>query len=224
MWFPAIFFTQLLVLFFLSRTLHQQLANFFYHFFRSQKVTMYCMAFLFFTGTLIHEIAHYLMAHLLFVPSGDMTLFPKLEAHGVKLGSVAIAKTDPIRRFFIGVAPLLLGLLVILGTLYITELYQLWGNTLYRVLIVIILFEISNTMFSSKKDMEGAVGLFIIIIIPFVLLYVLGVRLPDGFFRFLFSPRTLAVFTKGVWYLLIPLGIDLVLVTLLKLIHKTVLK
>lgn len=224
MWFPAIFFALLLVLFFLSRMLHQQLANFFYHFFRSQKVTMYCMAFLFFTGTLIHEIAHYVMAHLLFVPAGNMTLWPQLETHGVKLGSVAIAKTDPIRRFFIGVAPLLLGLLLILCALYLAELYQLWGNTLYQVLLVIALFEISNTMFSSKKDMEGAVGLFIIAIVPFVLLYILGFRLPDGVLRFLFSATVVTMFTKGSWYLLIPLGIDLVLITFLRLIHKTVLK
>lgn len=182
------------------------------------------MAFLFFAGTLIHEIAHYLMAHVLFVPAGQMTLWPKMEAHGVKLGSVAIARTDSVRRFLIGVAPFLLGVALMLSSLYIAEIYHLWDNNLYKVLLVLVLFEISNTMFSSKKDMEGALGLFLVVIIPALVLYLVGFRLSDDVINVLFSDRMLAMFTKGAWYLLIPLSIDLVLIALLKLLQKARLK
>jgi hypothetical protein len=170
------------------------------------------MAFLFFPGTFVHEVSHYLMAKLLFVPAGNMTLLPKIEDDGVRLGSVMIGKSDPIRRLFIGVAPFLIGTSIILTTLFIAEEYQLWNNFFYILLTILVLFQITNTMFSSKKDLEGAVWFVIIISAITIVLYLTGARVSLSDFERIFTEHLINLFYQGVVYLTIPLIIDIVII------------
>ncbi|MBN9390644.1 MAG: hypothetical protein J0I20_21620 [Chloroflexi bacterium] len=80
-------------------------------------------------GVVLHEISHWLMARVLFVPTRDVALFrpqpaepkggpkgQKGQAQGgpVTLGYVEIFKTDPVRQSLIGLAPLPVGILVLL--------------------------------------------------------------------------------------------------------------
>jgi hypothetical protein len=85
-------------------------------------------------GVILHEMSHWLMAKLLFVPTGKMVLFrthdkrpPRQQRYRrtppprpvdpnpdkVVLGYVEVAKTDPVRQSLIGLAPLITGLLVL---------------------------------------------------------------------------------------------------------------
>src|SRR5438045_1842305 len=116
--YALIFLSELLILFFLSRLLTRNLSSLLYHTTRSQKATIYLMALLFFPGTVIHELSHAIMAGLLFVHTGHIELWPKLEGQHVKLGSVAIAHTDIFRRFLIGAAPFFFGTTLLLGLLF----------------------------------------------------------------------------------------------------------
>ncbi|MDQ5900542.1 MAG: hypothetical protein QG600_120 [Patescibacteria group bacterium] len=208
----SLFFLQLLALFFLSRKVHKQISSFFFYLTNNIHKTVHIMAFLFFPGTFVHEVSHYLMAKLLFVPAGNMTLLPKIEDDGVRLGSVMIGKSDPIRRLFIGVAPFLIGTSIILTTLFIAEEYQLWNNFFYILLTILVLFQITNTMFSSKKDLEGAVWFVIIISAITIVLYLTGARVSLSDFERIFTEHLINLFYQGVVYLTIPLIIDIVII------------
>lgn len=166
------------LLFVVSRLLSRQLGYVLMRFTRNTTLSIYLIAILFFPGVLIHELGHFLMASLLFVPTGEIEFFPKIQEDELKLGSVAIARTDPFRRFLIGVAPVLSGIgILFLAGYYLSPFFPLSWKTL---LFSYLLFEVGNTMFSSKKDLEGALGFILFILFMGVSLYILGARLPDA--------------------------------------------
>lgn len=221
MLFAGLFFTELFILFLLSKKLTRLLSLYFYNRTQSKKATIYYLAILFFPGTFVHELSHYLMAVFLNVRVGDMEFMPQMQEHGVKLGSVSVAHTDPFRRLLIGMAPFLYGTGIILGFLYFGAQYQLFNNFWFLLITGYAVFEIGNTMFSSRKDMEGALELLIVIFLVTVILYLTGLRLPAIDPNVLFGhPIIKQIFEKGTLFLLVPLGIDLVLLMLLGFIRR----
>lgn len=179
------------------------------------------MAFLFFPGTLIHELSHYLAAHLLFVRVSHMEFIPRLEGTHVKLGSVSIERTDPIRRLLIGAAPFAFGTSLLLGGLYNAARYDLFNNTFFLILIGYFVFEISNTMFSSRKDMGGALELSIISLLLIGIFYFFSINLPFSLElnTVISNPTLVKVFEKGSIFLLIPLGINSLTIIIFKLLR-----
>src|SRR5471030_284135 len=113
-----LFLGELFFLFLLSQRLTRSLSFFFYKVTKSKKITILLLALLFLPGTFIHELAHYLMAIILFVHAEGLELIPKIQEHDVKLGSVQIERTDPFRRLLIGMAPFLFGTSILLSLLY----------------------------------------------------------------------------------------------------------
>ncbi|HZE87287.1 MAG TPA: hypothetical protein VE090_03720 [Methylomirabilota bacterium] len=221
MLFAGLFLLELLLLFLVSRQVTRYLSFLFYRLTRNQTISIYSLALLFFPGTILHELSHLLMAGILFVPVGTMELFPKVEGDYVKLGSVQIAQTDIFRRFLIGAAPFLFGTSLLLGLLFFAAQNNLFSNYLYSALLAYAVFEIGNTMFSSRKDMEGAIELLGVVAFFGLVFYFVGFRLPalnlESFFG---SPIVMQVFQKGSLFLLIPLGIDIILVGFLRLLNK----
>jgi hypothetical protein len=213
----TLFFIELLVLFILSRSLTRALSLFIYHLTHNKSFTISSIALLFFPGTVLHELAHALVAGLLGVRVGTMEFMPKVDGEHVKLGSVQIAQTDPIRRFFIGAAPFFLGTTIMLGLLFYAEQNQLFTNIFLVVFICYVVFEIGNTMFSSRKDMEGALELFATIVLLIIIFYLLGIRItffnPNAFFS---QPLIQNVFVRGCLFLLVPLAIDTIIILLLR--------
>ena len=211
----SLFFIELLILFLLSRNLTRVLSNFFYHLSRSKHFTIMATAILFFPGTVLHELSHALMAGLLGVHVGEMEFVPRADGEHVKLGSVQIGHTDPFRRFFIGAAPFIVGTLILLGILFYTVQNHFFGSYLLVILVGYLVFEIGNTMFSSKKDMEGALELFGTIITLIIVFYLLGLRLPAMNPNSIFDqPLIQEVFRQGSLFLLVPLAIDAVIIIL----------
>lgn len=166
-----IFFAELLILFTLSKTLTNLLFGFFYGTTRSKKASIYLMSILFLPGTLIHELAHGFMATLLFVPVGKMELLPKLVGNNLKLGSIEIERTDPVRRLLIGAGPFIFGVFILLGIFLYGARADLFTNQLFIIIAGYAVFEIGNTMFSSKKDMEGALELILAVLAIVLILY-----------------------------------------------------
>jgi hypothetical protein len=221
MLFAVSFFTELFVLFLLSKKLTRLLSVYFYHITRSKKATIFYLALLFFPGTFIHELSHYLMAIFMNVRVGDMEFFPEVQEHGVKLGSVSIAKTDPFRRLLIGMAPFLFGTGIILALLYFGSLYDLFSAYWFILLTGYAVFEIGNTMFSSRKDMEGALELLIVLFLLTIILYFAGLRLPAFDPTIVFGqPLLVKIFEKGSYFLLVPLALDLVVIILLSFFRR----
>ena len=217
MLFFTLFFIELLVLFLLSRRLSQALSHFFYRISKSRRVMITALAILFLPGTMIHELAHALAAGLLGVRVGTIEFMPEVDGDHVKLGSVQIAQSDPIRRFLIGAAPFFFGTAIMLGILFYFVQNHLYDNYLFIILIGYVVFEIGNTMFSSRKDMEGALELFATIIVIIIILYLLGIRITFFNPNLLFSQHIVQeVFKRGSVFLLVPLLIDGVILFLFK--------
>jgi hypothetical protein len=183
------------------------------------------MAILFLPGTILHEVAHYLTAHILFVPTGKMELIPEMQDHStVKLGSVQIAKTDPFRRALIGFAPFFYGVGVILLVLWYVYSSNLLTYTPILIIAGYIIFEVGNTMFSSKKDLEGTLELLIALAVIVGILYFVGIRVPGSIFTSLFTDQVVTFLMLCCQFILVPLGIDVVALLVLALIKRILLQ
>ncbi len=214
--FYALFALELLVLFFLSRLLSQSLSNLFFRITRSKTITIYLLSLLFFPGVAIHELSHLLSASILFVPVGEVEFIPQIKENEVKLGSVGVGKTDPVRRAIIGFAPVIVGTAII-----ITFLSYFSTDTLLGKLIAgYIFFEIGNTMFSSKKDFEGTIELLVAIALISAILTFFGFHLPQVVFEQFSSLKLIEFIKKSDTLLLIPVGIDIVFFAVTKAIIR----
>ncbi len=138
-----------------------------------QGIALWVFFLIFFPGILVHEMSHWLMAKLLFVRTGRITLWPNINRdHAVYLGSVEVERTDPIRGSLIGLAPLLAGSAVVvligahlqLESLGRTILSGEWvsigqaaAQSLHMAdfwLWVYLLFAIANRMLPSPVDRQ----------------------------------------------------------------------
>jgi len=178
------------------------------------------MALIFLPGTIIHEFAHAIMAKLLFVHVGKMELMPESYGNSLKLGSVEVGKTDIIRNFLIGVAPFIAGIAILLIILFQAFENKILGVNFLSFILLYAIFVIANTMYSSKKDMEGAVEFFLLIVAPIVVLYFVGVRIPGLTGEFLTTGSVNAFFQSAVIFLGIPLVLDLAIVLFAKIVTK----
>lgn len=219
--FLVVFFGQLFLLYLLKRALTLYLSLTLHRMTGSERWTVNLLAFLFWPGTVIHELAHYLMAVILRVPVFGMSLIPKLEEKGyVKLGSVSIAQSDLLRRFFIGIAPFVIGTALLIGTLFLVTAQNWFQNKWILVLVGYIVFELGNTMFSSRKDMEGAIKLLFILAVIILILFLFGVRLRAIELNSQLPFNLDELFKKADLFLLIPLGIDLIVIILLRFFQR----
>ncbi len=219
---------QFLFLFYSSGFIANGLYRIFYSLTHSKRISTYLLALTFFIGTCIHECAHYIMAKLLFVRTGSMSLFPKIEENGIRLGSVQIAQVDPIRRLLVGVAPVLVGagLLVAISYYFIqwASFSSFYSARDIGILIAALysVFVITNTMFSSKKDMEGAIVLLIVLVIALATILLAG---KGGFLLSLyFSLRDEAI-SRGnlnniTLFLLFPIICNSLILVFLNIINK----
>ncbi|HSH01471.1 MAG TPA: hypothetical protein VLL52_03060 [Anaerolineae bacterium] len=75
-------------------------------------------ALVFFPGVVIHELSHWLMANLLGVRTGQISVIPQIKENGgVQFGYVEYYRTkglDPVRESLIGGAPLISGTIITL--------------------------------------------------------------------------------------------------------------
>jgi len=134
---------------------------------------------IFLPGTIIHELSHWIVAEILQVRTGNITIFPDLdgeEENGStqRLGSVATERTDPFRGFLIGLAPFISGLaiLAVLG-----RLLQIgWGGEYLWWQLGLIIYGImvtGNTMMISDSDRRTwpFIIIFFLLIIIFLSTY-----------------------------------------------------
>lgn len=105
----------LLPLLFLDRWVAQHLQGISRLIFRDPDAAGIVYALLVFPGLVVHEGSHWFMAGLLGVRVRRFSLFPQRQANGaLQLGYVEIEKVDFVRAAFIGLAPMLVGVLLVL--------------------------------------------------------------------------------------------------------------
>lgn len=223
MLYLLIIFLEILILFLLSKVLPSFLTQIFYFFVRSHKVAVWLLSIIFLPGTLVHEMAHLLVAGVMLVPVGDISLMPEIKEEGVKLGHVEIQKADPIRRALIGFAPVFVGLGMLIGIIYFAN-SQFFEKGIYPLWLLATLFYlevvIGNTMFSSRKDLEGTLGVVVVVIAIFGALYLLGF---EGFFIFLQNnliENKIGFYQNFALFLSIPVIGDILVYILAKLLVK----
>ena len=127
---------------------------------------------LFFPGVVLHETSHYIMARLLRVPTGRISLIPQTTSDGkLQMGSVETNQTDWFRDAAIGMAPLITGGMAVayiglmkLGLLELWHVAQELGtSTAWEAasafytsadfwLWFYLAFAIGSTMFPSSSD------------------------------------------------------------------------
>lgn len=208
--FELLFFLELSLVFLLSRVVSHLLSQLFFHITKKHATTIHLLSFLFLPGVIIHELSHAIMAGILFVPVGHMEFMPVVHGNHVKLGSVSIAKTDPVRRFLIGVAPVLMGILLLASSFF--YLLPEFSLIHWQVLLFLyILFEVGNTMFSSRKDMEGTIALVIFVLAVAVVMFSLGLRIPEVVWDTLFSDRVVLLFQQLDIILFVLMCLDILL-------------
>lgn len=169
------------LLFYFSRKLLNELFSLFYLTTRSRKISMHLLSFIVLPGTVIHEFSHLIMATLLHVKTGRLTIFPEFDQNQtIRAGSIMVAKSDPFRGTLIGLAPVLIGLtaLGIIGHLFLIRVgIWLGSDPLQFAFYLLLLFEIGNTMFTSKSDLQDAVIVGFFFLGVGLLLHGLGVQI-----------------------------------------------
>jgi hypothetical protein len=145
-------------------------------------------------GILLHEVSHWLMARLLGLRTGSISIGPEKGRGGkVKLGSVRIAKSDPFRESLVGLAPLLAGsgLVLLIGT-FVFDLRTLsqafvigdvkWFLELLASFVKVpdfwiwlyLIFAISNAMLPSESDRRVWLPLAIFLAVIAVVMAIVG--------------------------------------------------
>ena len=218
--YAALFFILILLLFFLSKVLTSEIYSFFYKITRSENFSIGILAVILFGGVFVHEVAHFLAAKFLLVPTGKVSLFPKKEGDYLKLGSVNVAKSNILKEFIIGVAPLVVGIASVLLIVYFMLQDFSGYNFLKIFLSLMIIFVVSNTMYASRRDFQAALPFLVSIITLGIILIILNVRFPVVTLSFLPAIDFSRIFYMGSIYLGIPVVIDLSIIIIFRIFNR----
>lgn len=182
---------------------------------------------IFFLGTVLHELSHLICAEVLRVKTHGMEFVPEYKNGNLKMGSVKMQQSDPVRSLIIGAAPLLVGVCMLVGIIWVllstktlTEAFSSWHAFFITIAAMCVLFVITNTMFSSKKDMDHAWVVALLFIALIVALYFLGLN-PQKLAYDLFSQNFLINSAwKVVNLLSIPIIINMIVLCVAHFIKK----
>jgi hypothetical protein len=152
---------------------------------RRADLSIAIFSLLFFPGVLLHEGSHFLMAKILGVPTGRISLIPEsIQGNRLRLGFVETEKTDILRDALIGTAPLLSGgFFVAYAGIYQLNILLLWEglastqldralDSLYAFVSVpdfwlwfYLIVTVSSMMFPSVSDRRAWLPVLIIVIL-----------------------------------------------------------
>jgi len=184
----------LVLLVFLQRWLHREIQAVFLILTHRQDISAIIFSLIFILGIFLHELSHFLMAHLLRVRTGRFSIFPRPLADGtLRLGYVEIAGGGIIKDSLIGAAPLITGCLFVayaaisrlempilwdllrngqlglfwVGISYLPTIHNFW-------LWFYLTFVVSSTMMPSASDRHAWLPLGLVIGLLFGLTILAG--------------------------------------------------
>ena len=104
----------LLLLVWLKREINGRLLHVGWLLFHHEQAAILLYFLIMLPGIVIHEVSHLLVAAVLGVRAGGLSLRPQVRRDGLQLGSVQVARTDVVRESLIGLAPLIGGSVTVL--------------------------------------------------------------------------------------------------------------
>jgi hypothetical protein len=160
---------------------------------KNQRIVGLIFGLLFFPGVVIHEGSHWITAKLLGVQTHRFSLMPTWTDEGtLRFGYVEMTKPDHLRAALVGLAPLVLGTVVVLWIALDVMMLDLIFGTLSKAdfgltldqlqellrlpdiwLWMYLLITVSNMMLPSASDRASwvPVGVFLaLLLIPLILL------------------------------------------------------
>ena len=189
-----------------DRWLHRHLQGLMFLLTHDAEISVWLYALTLFPGVLLHESSHALMARLLGVRIGRLSILPRRVGKRIQLGVVPVEETDIFRASLIGAAPLLAGAAAIFAIGHFSfgtpEMVAALSNGDWLAALrglreafyapdvwiwAFLVFTIGNTMLPSRADTHawpflGAVGVFVGALI---VLAGAGTTLLNGFTRLL---------------------------------------
>ena len=216
-----IFGAEFILFFVLSRILVRLLSRFFLRITRNKNLAIRLFHLVLLPGVVVHELAHLITAEILLVKTGGLNFSPEPDEDRVVLGSVGIEQTDPLRRAIIGFAPVFIGILLIsFSVFYFLSDRSFLSFPWNFALVFFIVFEVGNTMFSSKKDLEGTALLVFVIFVTAIVCYFLGFRFPQSILSYFSSNSFIDIVKKGIWVLLFPIAVDSAIILFARAMNK----
>lgn len=141
---------------------------------------------IFLPGTIIHELSHFFFAILTGARTGKIEVLPRLleedweneeNSAGVTLGYVQTQKLNPLQGLFIGLAPFIIGLVLLVWLSSLIQ--QSYLSATYSLLFFqgYLFFTISNSFFPSKSDIKHTLPMIFIFSLIMFSLWFLNVPL-----------------------------------------------
>lgn len=217
---------ELIILFLMARNINRSLFTLFFKLTKSRESAISLLSLLFLPGTIVHELSHLIVAEVLRVPTGKISFTPKINQAGEKvdaqIGSLEVAKVDPVRKYLVGLSPLFFGLFFLSLIVWLFQRFWPQTTSIYQqgglvILAGYLLFAISNNMFSSSKDLEGFWMFVLVITLLIAVLYLTGVKI-------ILTGQVLELALKVTGGLINTLTIVLGINTLLVLINRLFFK
>lgn len=189
-----------------DRWLHRHLQGVLLLLTNDQEIALWLYALVLFPGVLLHELSHAVVAGLVGVRIGRISIFPRRIGGRIQLGFVPIEETDFLRASLIGAAPLIVGSAVVILTGHLvfgtpevlTALTAAdWVAALQGMrgalqapdvwIWAYFVFTIGNTMLPSRADTHAwpIFGIALVVVLLIVALAGAGAVLLDGLSRFL---------------------------------------
>ena len=182
-------------LIFVQRALHKELQTLFLLMTHRVEIALVMFSILFLPGVIIHELSHYLMAVILRIRTGKLSLLPQNKGNGrLQMGYIETEKVDFIRDAFVGVAPLVaggfivsyigkfqLGFLILwdaLATLELSRILDTLQMNLNRPDFWVwfyLMVVVSSTMLPSSSDRRAWMPLSLMVVVSISIGFIIGV-------------------------------------------------
>ncbi|KKQ01587.1 MAG: hypothetical protein US11_C0006G0029 [Candidatus Roizmanbacteria bacterium GW2011_GWA2_36_23] len=205
---------QLIIIFILTRISTNNLFKTGYLLLKGESRIFTLISFIYLPGTIIHEIAHYLMATVLFLKVKHVSILPKKHNNLILLGSVEYEKKDPVRGFIVGIAPIISGIFFIWLIFWLRIFPS--NNLLINILCIYGIFTISSTMFSSSQDLQDGLMILIMGITLAMVFWIINIDIYPLLKGILTLSAKLSFLVVVNYYLFITIAIHLGIIILLK--------
>ncbi len=212
-----LFFLQIVLLYFLSRWTISKLFHFLRVFLKNDHLTFSLVSLIFFPGTIIHELAHFFAAMILFLRVRSINIFPKWQGNEIKLGSVLYEKKDFVRGVLVGIAPIFAGIIFF----WAVAAFKLFPaeNIILNIVFLYLIFTVSTMMFSSKRDLVDLIYIFPFLVFLYGFFYIFDLKL-DFLLKNKVFEKDLFIFIKQVnVYLFISIIINVFLLVMLFIVR-----
>lgn len=230
----------LLVLALLSRQISVNVQLLVYYLTRSLDAPTVAIFLIFLPGVIIHEAAHWSMARLLGLKTGKFRVWPKRHGKHIGLGSVSVQSRGPLWDSLVGVAPLVVGSILIglignyifnafsvTGTLTqgrLQEAFQAFWAALGErdgILWAYLLFAIANAMMPSASDREPVKPVLLYASVASVLYVLLGMPLQGVQALMLWLTPSLQILTSALFFTIL---LDLAILAALSVVRLLVVR